>query len=649
MSVQFGIWNCDGRPVDPAVIAKARLMLTPYGPDDSGLYCENYLGILYCAFHTTEESSRQTQPLALPSGALLVWDGRLDNRTELVGDLNGTLTPFSADVSIVAAAYERWGPRAFARLVGDWALSLWNPNDRSLTLVKDPVGTRHLYYSFGKDQVCWSTILDPLVLLADRSFRLDPEYLAGWFSLFPATHCTPYLGVHAVPPSSSVVVRGGKHAVTKYWDFDPHKEIRYASDGQYEEQFRTVFAEAVRRRLRSHTPILAELSGGTDSSSIVCMADLEIAQGASCTPRLDTVSWFDDSEPDWNERPYFTKVEEKRGRTGCHINAQGQTLLFPEYDDERFAPAPWSALKPTALHLELAGCLRANGNRVVLSGLGGDEILGGVPTPAPELAGLLVRGHLPRFAKQAVRWALAKRKPVAYLVAEAVRQFLPARWIPLPEQSRPPAWLRASFVKKYRTALTGYEKRWKLFGPLPAFQENLAALEALRRQLECFVLPSDPPHENRYPYLDRGLLEFIYAIPREQLLRPLERRSLMRRALAGIVPEDVLNRKRKAGVTRGPRVAISLAWPSLVQLTQRMVSSSLGIVDSGLFLKALENAAHDPNSQTSPLRRVIAVELWLRHLDRWTKPRVTGSATNEANAQLPDDWDLPVRAKLPLS
>jgi hypothetical protein len=63
----------------------------------------------------------------------------------------------------------------------------------------------------------------------------------------------------------------------------------------------------------------------------------------------------------------------------------------------------------------------------------------------------------------------------------------------------------------------------------------------------------------------------------------------------------------------------------------------------------LENAAHDPKSQTSPLRRVIAVELWLRHLDRWTKPRVTGSATNEANAQLPDDWDLPVRAKLPLS
>ena len=57
-----------------------------------------------------------------------------------------------------------------------------------------------------------------------------------------------------------------------------------------------------------------------DSSAIVCMADTIIARGATETPRLDTVSYYDDSEPNWNERPYFTKVEEKRGRTGCHID-----------------------------------------------------------------------------------------------------------------------------------------------------------------------------------------------------------------------------------------------------------------------------------------------------------------------------------------
>src|SRR6266702_6630587 len=81
-----------------------------------------------------------------------------------------------------------------------------------------------------------------------------------------------------------------------------------------------VFAKAVQRSLRSDRPVLAELSGGRDSTSIVCMADSIIARGTAETPRLDTLSMYDDSEPNWNERPYFTKVEEKRGRTGWHID-----------------------------------------------------------------------------------------------------------------------------------------------------------------------------------------------------------------------------------------------------------------------------------------------------------------------------------------
>ena len=191
-------------------------------------------------------------------------------------------------------------------------------------LAKDPIGTRHLYYSFDNNQVTWSTILDPLVRFAGKTFALNEEYIAGWFSMFPAAHLTPCVGIHSVPPSSFVLLRPGKHTVSKYWDFDPGKKIRYRTDAEYEEHFRTVFATAVQRRLRSDRPVLAELSGGRDSSSIVCMADTIIARGAADTPRLDTISYYDDSEPNWNERPYFTKVEEKRGRTGWHINVGAQ-------------------------------------------------------------------------------------------------------------------------------------------------------------------------------------------------------------------------------------------------------------------------------------------------------------------------------------
>src|SRR5882762_10027823 len=368
MSVQFGKWNFDGRPVDRDYLEKVKASIAPYGPDDAGSYSKGNISILYRAFHTTKESRRETQPHVTASGAILTWGGRLDNRTDLIRQLRDVVTAASTDVAIVAAAYEYWGGDCFAMLIGDWALSIWDPHTRSLILAKDPIGTRHLYYSFDSQQVTWSTILDPLVLFAGKTFALCEEYIAGSFSFFPAAHLTPYVGIHSVPPSSSVQLRPGKQTIRKYWDFDPSRRIRYRTDAEYEEHFRAVFAEAVRRRLRSDSPILAELSGGMDSSSIVCIADTIIAGGAAETPRLDTVSYYDDSEPNWNERPYFTKVEEKRGRTGCHIDFSSHGRAKIDSDNGRLAVTPGSG---GLSNQQFVTCMVSRGNRVVLSGIGG--------------------------------------------------------------------------------------------------------------------------------------------------------------------------------------------------------------------------------------------------------------------------------------
>src|SRR5256886_1508748 len=335
MSVQFGRWNFDGQSSEPEYVEKVSAILAPYGPDGNGKYSKAGVTILYHAFHTTRESRREVQPHVVPSGAALTWDGVLDNRKELIGELSGSLPADSTDVAIVAAAYEKWGGKFLTKLIGDWALSIWNPADRSVLLARDPIGTRHLYYTFENDYVAWCTILDPLVQLAGKTFEICREYIAGWFvpPVFPAPHLTPYVGVHDVPPSSFVQLRQGKrNTVAKYWDFDPGKKIRYRTDTEYEEHFRAVFAQAVQRKLRSDRPVLAELSGGMDSSSIVCMADTVIARCQAECPRLDTISNYDDSEPNWNERPYFTKVEGKRGRTGWHVN------VGPKDEDQTAEP-----------------------------------------------------------------------------------------------------------------------------------------------------------------------------------------------------------------------------------------------------------------------------------------------------------------------
>src|SRR5258706_3814228 len=150
MSVQFGRWNFEGQQPSPDYIEKVSATLAPYGPDSNEVYYEGGVKILYRAFHTTKESRRETQPHISPSGAVITWDGRLDNRAELIGALRDSLTINSTDVAIMAAAYEKWGADCFAKLIGDWALSIWNPLNRSLLLAKDPIGTHHLYYSIDK-------------------------------------------------------------------------------------------------------------------------------------------------------------------------------------------------------------------------------------------------------------------------------------------------------------------------------------------------------------------------------------------------------------------------------------------------------------------------------------------------------------------
>jgi asparagine synthase (glutamine-hydrolysing) len=617
MGVIFGRRNFDGRQPPEEYLNKVRSMLSPYGPDGDSSYSGQGISIIYCALHTTQESRQEIQPLVTASGTAVTWDGRLDNREELLRllqlpDLHGC-----ADVSIVGAAYERWGIACFGKLIGDWALSIWNPTDQTLILAKDPIGVRHLYFSLDRGQVAWSTVLEPLVRLANHKFSLDEEYIAGWFSFFPATRLTPYVGVESVPPSCFVRFHSGKQSTTQYWDFDPAKRIRYDTDAEYEDHFRIVFAESVRRRLRSDSTVLAELSGGMDSTCIVCMADSLLARGLAATHRVNTVSYYSDVEPNWNERPYFEKVEKQRGRSGCHIDVGSQSTFDSGFLSDRFPATPAFAAGPAQVHQEFVQCLTSSQSRVLLSGIGGDEVMGGVPTPTPELADLLVLGAFGAFCHQLKVWALNQRKPWFHLFLEVASGFLPPRIAGLSDHIRPALWLHPVFARKNVDALTGYPARLTFRRALPSFQENRFALNALQRQLACLGLASDPPFERAYPYLDRDLLEFLFSIPRNQLVRPGHRRSLMRRALAGIVPGEILNRKRKAFVTRKPFLLLKAESAKLTAMASGMLNSAMGFIDPQRFSEILQSACRGRDIPIVPLKRTLLIEDWLRALQPW--------------------------------
>jgi asparagine synthase (glutamine-hydrolysing) len=348
-----------------------------------------------------------------------------------------------------------------------------------------------------------------------------------------------------------------------------------------------------------------------DSSSIVCVADNVIAKGVAETPRLDTVSYYDDSEPNWNERPYFSKVEKRRGRTGCHIDVSSQEPYGLASGGDVLAVSPSSLRCPTRATEQLAALMNVQRNRVLLCGIGGDEVTGGVPTAIPELADLLVSAQLRTLAHKLTLWALDKRKTWIGLLGESLAAFFSSELIGTSDSHCPVPWLRSDFIRANRAALSGYSRRLKFFGPLPSFQRNSEILDGLRRQMAASSLPLHPPYEKRYPYLDRNLIEFLYSIPREQLVRPGERRSLMRRALRGIVPDEILDRKRKAFVARAPRLQISTQVSSLADVSQEMIIGSLGIVDTDAFTKILQKTQSE-DVPIVPLMRTLAIECWLK-------------------------------------
>lgn len=624
MSVQAGIWNFDGRSVDRAVLESYSQRLAKCGPDGEDMFLDGAIGILYRPFHTTAESRLERQPHISTLGNVITWDGRLDNREQLAEQLGGRPSITMTDVEIVAAAFDRWGAECFPKLIGDWAFAGWNPREKALTLGVDYMAIKHLHYYLRSDGIAWCTNLEALVLQAGHEFDLDEEYVAGYLASNPSPGRTPYLQIRSVEPGCFVRIYAGRAVSHPHFKLNPKSTIRYKTDAEYEEHFRHVFRQAVRRRLRSDTPIIADLSGGLDSSSIVCMADDILAKEGAGGPRLDTYSHYDLGEPNGDDLQYFSIVEKQRGRAGHHLNiAAYAKSILP--DPDSFSVTPGRLATMLQLELERSRIWRESGYTVRLCGIGGDEMLGGVPEPRPELADLIVQGRLLRFLRQTIAWSLVKRKPWMQLALQSAALLLPAFAIArIAQQARLAPWIDAGFAARFNLSVRqlGPMKRYGFW--LPSRQEVARTLVAMSRAMARESGYGPTLEELRFPFLDQSLVEFIASVPRNQIIRPGERRSLMRRALAGLVPEEILARRTKGTAARRPMVALANDWNDLDPFLHFPLAGVFGFLDQVQFRQALWAAKNGNAPQFVKLLQMLSLEFWLRNGVRYNLIRLPG-------------------------
>ena len=153
MSALGGVCYFDGRPVSDREMAMLRDCLTSRGPDGGWEVRSGSVGVAYRAFHTNRESRLERQPLMSTGGTILAWDGRLDNRAELLRLLHRDVRDSRTDAAIVMAAYRKWGVNCPTRLIGDFALSVCEPSTGTVLLARDPFGVRTLYYWLRGDRI----------------------------------------------------------------------------------------------------------------------------------------------------------------------------------------------------------------------------------------------------------------------------------------------------------------------------------------------------------------------------------------------------------------------------------------------------------------------------------------------------------------
>jgi len=211
------------------------------------------------------------QPVASASRACLWFNGRLDNGDEFAGESSPDRS--ISDAEAVMAAYEQFGDRFVARLNGDFSLALIDRSHGRLTLARDVMASQPLYYCELPGIVLFASEIKCLLAHPSVPATLDEDGLAELvLDYWCDEHRTCFKYIHSVPPGHSVVVDAGGTRRRADWTFDPERQIRYRSFGDYCDEFRSLFEQAVRRRLRSRNGVAVTVSGGVDSSSIFCQA-----------------------------------------------------------------------------------------------------------------------------------------------------------------------------------------------------------------------------------------------------------------------------------------------------------------------------------------------------------------------------------------
>jgi asparagine synthase (glutamine-hydrolysing) len=610
-----GLVRFDGQPVLETDVRSMCRVMVHRGPDEEGVFLGPGVGMGMRRLSIIDLSGGQ-QPVANEDGSIwVVFNGEIYNYPELREQLtrNGHVLRSESDTETIVHLYEDFGPRCVDHLRGMFAFAVWDTRRRELLLARDRLGIKPLYYAELDGGIAFASELKPILQLPEVSRNLDWEALGHLFT-FLATPASQSIvdGVRKLEPGRIATASAGRPLrIDRYWDVNFTPDER-ASEGDLTDELQALLRDAVRIHQISDVPLGAFLSGGIDSSAVVAtMAGLS-------TGKVKTFS-IGFAEAEYDELAHARRVAEAFGTEHHELVLRPDVVQIAEdlawYLDEPFGDT--SAI-PTYMVSKLA----AEHVTVVLTGDGGDELFGGydkyvteererefarLPRPIRKLAGAV---------GQAMPEGMKGRRFLRHLALDGAERYLDASMMFRADELRklfqPDAYAHVGRHDPRGHALShlgGIGSDW-----MSAIQycdiHTYLPLDILTKVDRMSMAHSI---EARPPLLDHKLVEFAARIPARLKLHNGTTKYLLKRAMRGILPNDIIDRQK-----HGFAVPLAKWFRGELSSFARDLLFSQRSRERGLFnesyierLLQLHERGRDIDLQ---LWTLLSLELWCRRV-----------------------------------
>lgn len=623
-----GYINLDGARADASLLSGMGRVTMHRGPDDEGVHAEGPCVIGMRRLSIIDLSGGH-QPISSQDGRIwLVCNGEIYNFRELRQELEARGHRFKthSDSEVVLYAYVEYGDDFVSRLNGMYGFALWDGHRQRLLVGRDRLGIKPIYIANDGKRLAFASEAKALLELPGVVRELDPAAVASYVQLgyVPAPQSI-FRGITKLAPATVLVVENGRVSERRHWRV-PLEPDRSVSEADWIEQVRNQLERSVRMQMVSDVPLGAFLSGGVDSSAVVGF------MAKATKERIKTYAiGFEGSgaEAYYNELPYARRVAELFGTDHREIVVKPDvTSLLPRLLWHMDEPVSDTAFITTFLVSEFA----RRDVKVILSGVGGDELFGGYRR-------YLGNHYQAQFEKlpgwlRSAAVAIGKRLPsdrhsalLNYL--RLAKGFL--------------AHTTQSFEERYRSYLQVFspDVAAALLKSLPvqgfdaighAFQDingsdalnRMMAVDAQTQLPDDLLLLTDKMSmatslECRVPLLDHELVELASRIPESIKIRGGHLKHVMKKALSHLLPADILDRKKRGfGTPMGAWLKRDLK-PLLARLLDQHTVDARGLFHYEVVRRLIDDHEANRIDGTDQLLALLNLEVWSRiFLDRRT-------------------------------